>query len=285
MAAGSDVAMQAADVTLMRDDLGSGRRHFTVAGDAGKIRQNFSSPSSTTCSAFRSAALGMLNPVIARRRHGGELGLGGQQFLLLRNWKPGKGWKMETTTIKVDGMSCGGCVKSVTGVLTALDGVAKAEVSAGAEAGRGRVRRRQSEPRSAQGRDRDAGSRRVEPGRRWLTAIPRHWSIDGWVFERDTKHPSRLQFRLPLAALSCKQRRSACNERPRYQLCAVVTFEKTQHPGGLFRTSIRCVSRSAVGWSLALSTSGNSLRRARRGFLRGDQVAHHHRPGLPVDLP
>jgi copper chaperone len=36
---------------------------------------------------------------------------------------------METTTIKVDGMSCGGCVKSVTGVLTALDGVANAEVS------------------------------------------------------------------------------------------------------------------------------------------------------------
>jgi len=36
---------------------------------------------------------------------------------------------METTTIKVDGMSCGGCVKCVTGVLTALDGVAKAEVS------------------------------------------------------------------------------------------------------------------------------------------------------------
>ena len=36
---------------------------------------------------------------------------------------------METTTIKVDGMSCGGCVKSVTGVLTALAGVAKADVS------------------------------------------------------------------------------------------------------------------------------------------------------------
>lgn len=36
---------------------------------------------------------------------------------------------METTTIKVGGMSCGGCVKSVTGVLTALEGVAKAEVS------------------------------------------------------------------------------------------------------------------------------------------------------------
>jgi copper chaperone len=36
---------------------------------------------------------------------------------------------METTIIKVGGMSCGGCVKSVTGVLTAQDGVAKAEVS------------------------------------------------------------------------------------------------------------------------------------------------------------
>ncbi len=36
---------------------------------------------------------------------------------------------METTTLKVDGMSCGGCVKSVTNVLTALPGVAKAEVS------------------------------------------------------------------------------------------------------------------------------------------------------------
>ena len=36
---------------------------------------------------------------------------------------------METTTIKVDGMSCGGCVKSVTNVLAALPGVARAEVS------------------------------------------------------------------------------------------------------------------------------------------------------------
>ena len=36
---------------------------------------------------------------------------------------------METITIKVEGMSCGGCVKSVTNVLTALPGVAKADVS------------------------------------------------------------------------------------------------------------------------------------------------------------
>jgi len=36
---------------------------------------------------------------------------------------------METMVLKVAGMSCGGCVKSVTGVLEALPGVAKAEVS------------------------------------------------------------------------------------------------------------------------------------------------------------
>lgn len=36
---------------------------------------------------------------------------------------------METVVLKVDGMSCGGCVRSVTGVLKALPGVAAAEVS------------------------------------------------------------------------------------------------------------------------------------------------------------
>jgi copper ion binding protein len=35
---------------------------------------------------------------------------------------------MEKTMIKVDGMSCGGCVASVTKVLSELPGVAKAEV-------------------------------------------------------------------------------------------------------------------------------------------------------------
>ncbi len=36
---------------------------------------------------------------------------------------------METTTIKIDGMSCQGCVKNITGVLSALSGVSRAEVS------------------------------------------------------------------------------------------------------------------------------------------------------------
>ena len=36
---------------------------------------------------------------------------------------------MDTVVLQVGGMSCGGCVKSVTGVLEALPGVVKAEVS------------------------------------------------------------------------------------------------------------------------------------------------------------
>ena len=36
---------------------------------------------------------------------------------------------MENTEIKVGGMSCQGCVKNIAGVLTALAGVASAEVS------------------------------------------------------------------------------------------------------------------------------------------------------------
>lgn len=36
---------------------------------------------------------------------------------------------MENTEIKVGGMSCQGCVKNITGVLTGLAGVVSAEVS------------------------------------------------------------------------------------------------------------------------------------------------------------
>lgn len=36
---------------------------------------------------------------------------------------------METTVLKVDGMTCGGCVRSVANVLKAVPGVTSAEVS------------------------------------------------------------------------------------------------------------------------------------------------------------
>ncbi|MDX9944436.1 MAG: heavy-metal-associated domain-containing protein [Azonexus sp.] len=42
---------------------------------------------------------------------------------------------MENTLIKIDGMSCQGCVKNITAILQGLDGVISAEVSlAAAEA-------------------------------------------------------------------------------------------------------------------------------------------------------
>ncbi len=41
---------------------------------------------------------------------------------------------MENTSIKIGGMSCEGCVKNITGVLMALDGVAAADVSLAAGA-------------------------------------------------------------------------------------------------------------------------------------------------------
>jgi len=44
---------------------------------------------------------------------------------------------MSEVTIKVAGMSCGGCVRNVTGVLQALPGVERAEVSL--EAGEAKV--------------------------------------------------------------------------------------------------------------------------------------------------
>ena len=44
---------------------------------------------------------------------------------------------METLELKVEGMTCGGCVKSVTRVLTGIPGVASADVSL--EEGRARV--------------------------------------------------------------------------------------------------------------------------------------------------
>lgn len=36
---------------------------------------------------------------------------------------------MQTATLNISGMTCGGCVRSVSKVLNALDGVAKSDVS------------------------------------------------------------------------------------------------------------------------------------------------------------
>jgi len=57
---------------------------------------------------------------------GSDVAMEASDVTLMRNDLRGVA---ETITLKVSGMSCGGCVKSVTGVLEALPGVAKAEVS------------------------------------------------------------------------------------------------------------------------------------------------------------
>ena len=91
MAAGSDVAMQAADITLMRDDLNGVSDAISLSrATLAKIRQNLFFAFIYNVLGIPLAALGMLNPVIA----GAAMAMSSvsvvSNSLLLKNWKPNK---------------------------------------------------------------------------------------------------------------------------------------------------------------------------------------------------
>ena len=91
MGAGSDVAMQAADVTLMRDDLNSVADAISLSrATLSKIRQNLFFAFIYNILGIPLAALGMLNPVIA----GAAMAMSSvsvvSNSLILKNWKPRK---------------------------------------------------------------------------------------------------------------------------------------------------------------------------------------------------
>ncbi|MDP2135286.1 MAG: heavy metal translocating P-type ATPase [Sulfuritalea sp.] len=92
MAAGSDVAMQAADVTLMRDDLSSVADAISLSrATLAKIRQNLFFAFIYNVLGIPLAALGMLNPVIAGAAMAASSVSVVSNSLLLRRWQSNKG--------------------------------------------------------------------------------------------------------------------------------------------------------------------------------------------------
>jgi Cu+-exporting ATPase len=89
MGAGADVAMQAADVTLMRDDLNGAADAISLSrATLAKIRQNLFWAFIYNVLGIPAAALGFLNPVVA----GAAMALSSvsvvSNSLLLKRWKP-----------------------------------------------------------------------------------------------------------------------------------------------------------------------------------------------------
>ena len=91
MAAGSDVAMQAADITLMRDDLNGVADAISLSrATLAKIRQNLFFAFVYNVLGIPLAALGMLNPVIAGAAMAASSVSVVSNSLLLRRWQSNK---------------------------------------------------------------------------------------------------------------------------------------------------------------------------------------------------
>lgn len=91
MGAGSDVAMQAADVTLMRNDLNGVADAVSLSrATLAKIRQNLFFAFIYNVLGIPLAAFGLLNPVVAGAAMAASSVSVVCSSLLLKNWKPGK---------------------------------------------------------------------------------------------------------------------------------------------------------------------------------------------------
>ena len=134
--AGSDIAIEAADITLIRNDLNAVVDAILLSrATLAKIRQNLFFAFVYNVLGIPLAAVGMLNPVIAGAAMATSSVSVVSNALLLKRWRPlqfddvPKESLMETITMKVQGMSCGGCVASVTRVLKAVPGVTDVAVT------------------------------------------------------------------------------------------------------------------------------------------------------------
>ena len=91
MGAGSDVAMQTADITLMRNDLASIADAISLSrATLSKIRQNLFFAFIYNVIGIPAAAFGLLNPVIAGAAMAASSVSVVSNSLLLRRWRPGK---------------------------------------------------------------------------------------------------------------------------------------------------------------------------------------------------
>ena len=162
MATGSDIAIEAADMTLVRDDLNAVVDAIELSrATLAKIRQNLFFAFAYNVLGIPLAAFGLLDPVIA----GAAMAVSSVSVvanaLLLRRCAPSrhlilKGACMQTITLNVDGMTCSGCVASVTRVLKAVPGVG--------DVGGARSRRRRRASRSIARRPSAAQLKRGDRG-------------------------------------------------------------------------------------------------------------------------